>query len=166
MAGMNFGNTPESKNTTDDVHPGWGQYLKTQVGAFLLKHGVVNNAAGQPYQTPWNPSMGPQVPVNANGQRADIDWAGNKNLPGVPQSFMAAHSAGNSNDAMAKKLGFHDAATAAAYYQKQQAMRTGPVPPASASSGGSLLDRVFAIHPAVMLGHVLDAWNKADGSGQ
>jgi hypothetical protein len=162
---MNFGNTPESTNTTDDIHPGWGQYLKTQVGAFLLKHGIVNNAAGHPYQTPYNPSMGPQVPLNANGQRSDIDWNSNQNLPGVAQSFMAAHNASqNPNDAMAKKLGFKDAATAAAYYQKQQEMRTGPAGGASASSGGSLLDRVLAIHPAVMLGHVLDAWNKADGT--
>lgn len=73
----------------------------------------------------------------------------------------------SANDVMARHMGFRDAQTAAAYYQRQQEMNSGPAPRTDANPGASsvmqnpsgLLDQILAIHPKVLLGHVLDAWN-------
>jgi hypothetical protein len=68
------------------------------------------------------------------------------------------------NDALARSKGFPDAATMRAYYQKQQERITSPDTAGTSASSGSLLDRIFSIHPSYLLKHVLDRWNQADGT--
>lgn len=166
---VNLNGMPESKNYEDQTNPTGLTYLKGQISQYLLKHGWMNDATGHPY-TPGGFGGGvTPFPIGADGRRSDIDWGSNKNIPGAPQGVMSApQRMQNANDQMAQKMGFSNAAQATAYYQKQQQMRTGPAGDASASSGGSWLDQQLAkipIHPSYLLGHVLSAWNKADGSG-
>lgn len=169
---MNFNGARESTNYQDGTNPTGLTYLKGQISQYLLKHGWINDAMGHPY-TPGGFGGGvTPFPIGPDGRRSDIDWNSNKNIPGAPQGLMSApQRMQNSNDQMARNMGFTSAAQATAYYQKQQQMRTGPVGDATpASSGGdSWLSQQLAkipIHPSYLLGHVLDAWNKADGSGQ
>lgn len=152
---MNLNGVRESKNFVDDTNPGVLQALKNHIGLYLLKHGVVKNAGGGAYQEPWNPSMGSQVPIDAQGRRSDIDWDSNKGMVNMLLSPQ------KSNDHLAKKMGFKDAATALAYKQKQDAMRHGPVEGPSASSG-SWLDQILALHPTTLLNHVA---KKMDDAG-
>ena len=147
----------ESTNFEDKTVPRGLDLIKTQIGQYLYKHGYVNGANKLPYNPnvqPYNPDN--YVPVDKNGRRSDLDWDSNKNIPGM--SLMApSHAA---NDQMAKKMGFKNADVATAYYRKQQEMRRGPVDGASASSG-SLLDQIFALHPAVLLKGVLQKMDQA-----
>jgi hypothetical protein len=158
---MDFRGARASTNYVDDTQQTGLQGLKTKLGAFLLQHGVINDAVGKPYSAPWQPPTpsrpGDWPTVGTPG--GDIQWG-----PGEkPQGVMSAAPTHQSNDALARSHGFRDAATMAAYYQKQQAMRTGPAP---APQGGGMLQQLFAIHPAMLLGHVLDKWNQADGTAQ
>lgn len=162
---MNLKGLPESKNFQDKTVPHGVDYLKTIVGNYLYRHGYGTGANGRK----WDPSMdGPalppmnHLPVDDQGRRADIDWGSNAGMPGA--SLMGGIT---NPDAMARKLGFKNAAQAAAYYQKQREQASAPARVSSGSAGeasassGSLLDRVAAIHPKVLLGHVLDAFGKA-----
>jgi hypothetical protein len=90
--------------------------------------------------------------VDAQGRRADIDWDSNSRIP------MLA-SAPQSMDSMARKRGFKSAQQMADFYQRQRE-RTGQN---GAQQGGSMLEQLFAIHPTVLLNHVLEKWNEATG---
>lgn len=107
------------------------------ISNYLMQHGWLG---GQPQSQPQVQAPQPVQPINQ--------------LAG-PRTSQAGV------DAMAQKMGFRDAATAAAYYQKQQQMTSGPAADTSASSGGSLWDRMFAVHPAMILNRVSDAFTKA-----
>jgi hypothetical protein len=73
---------------------------------------------------------------------------------------------GHTPDSYAKSQGFPDAATMAAYQEKQKARFNGASSGGASvpSDSGSILDTIFSIHPSVLLHHVLNVWNKADGS--
>lgn len=75
---------------------------------------------------------------------------------------------------LARKMGFKDAATMNAYYQRQQEMRAAPNvigdgnvgqassparPQPQPQAGGGLM----SWHPAVLLKSLLDKWNAATG---
>lgn len=160
---MHLGRERESTNFEDDTSPTGANALRNYVGSWLYTHGVTNGAGGKPYNpqvpigTPFGGNSTP-VPIGPDGRRSDIDWGSNARMP---QGFMGAATQ-QSNDAMARKMGFKDAATASAYYQKQQEMRSSNPPASSGDSGGSF-QQLFAIHPSVLLGHVLDRWNEATG---
>jgi hypothetical protein len=70
------------------------------------------------------------------------------------------------NDALARERGFPSAEAMKAYYAKQQQRITSPDNAGTSASSGSLLDRMFAVHPAYLLKSILDKWNKADGTSQ
>jgi hypothetical protein len=154
-----------STNYVDDTNPTGLTALRNYIGKFLYTHGIVNGAGGKPYNpavpigTPFGGQPQDQVPIGPDGRRSDIDWKSNDSVPGV--GLMSAATGHRSNDALARSHGFRDAATMSAYYQKQQEMRTGP--PVGAAQGDSWLQQLFAIHPAVMLQHVADKLNQANG---
>lgn len=160
----------ESTNYEDDTHPTGLKALRNYVGQFLYTHGIVNGAGGKPYDpnvpigTPFGGQPQAQVPIGPDGRRSDIDWGSNDKLPGVGFMGAAAAPSHHSNDALARSRGFPDAATMSAYIAKQQAARTGTS--GGPTQGGSMLQQLFSLHPSVLLGHVLDKWNQADGSQQ
>lgn len=88
------------------------------------------------------------APIQQNTQ--PVHQMAPQNVPSQQQMDSTAHS-----------KGFGNAAQMAAFYQRQREQQ-----PGSAASNGhqSLLDQALAIHPAYLLSHVLDAWNKADGT--
>lgn len=163
---MDMRGVPESTNYVDNTNPTGLAALKNYVGTWLYTHGVVNGAGGKPYnpQVPIGTPFGGQprnVPIGPDGRRSDIDWGSNASIPGGSVGLASGGGQQQQNDAMARRMGFKDAATAAAYYQKQQQMRSSN-PPATSGSG-SAFQQLFAMHPSVLLGHVLDKWNQATG---
>lgn len=66
------------------------------------------------------------------------------------------------NDALAKKRGFKDSATMLAWSQRQRERR-GNGDGGMAGAASNAVDSAFSWHPKVLLEHVLNAWNKAEG---
>ena len=93
------------------------------------------------------------------------DWPTNapiqRDTRQVHQMAPQASPSDSQMDSAARSKGFTNAAQMSAFYQRQREQQ-----PGSAASNGhqSLLDQALAIHPAYLLGHVLDVWNKADGT--
>ena len=160
---MNLGNMPESKNFVDSSGQ---QSLFTKIGSYLLKHGIIKDATGHPYQEPWHaptPSRPGDWPtVGTPG--GDIQWGTNK--PGGVGLMSSAASRPN-NDALARSMGFPNAATMLAWQQRQREMRRGPATP---PGGGNFLNQILnsdtakaalAIHPAYLYQSILDKMNGA-----
>lgn len=168
---MNFGNQPESQNYTDDTNPSGLHAIRNFVGNWLYQHGVTKNAGGGYYNPnvqpgPFGQPNTPAVPIGPDGRRSDIDWGSNASIPGAPQGLMsqaAAHQQAQ-NDALAQYRGFKNAQQMMDFYQRQQE-RTGQNGDGS-SANETVMQKLFSIHPSVMLQHVLDKWNQATGGQQ
>lgn len=156
---MKLSGVRESTNFVDETNPTGLTALRNYVGNFLYTHGITKGAGGRYYDpnvpigTPFGGNSTP-VPVDAQGRRADIDWDSNSRLP----MFAGVSAPRRSNDALARSRGFKSAAQMSNFYQRQRE-RTAPAQPQS----GSMMQQLFAIHPSVLLGHVLDKWNAATG---
>jgi hypothetical protein len=148
---MNLKGIRESKNYVDTTG---NPSLFARLGGYLLKNGIINDATGHPYQPPYQPPT-PSKPGDwpTIGAGANIDYG-----HGAAQPFVSAPA---NPDAYARAHGFPSAAAMMAWQQNRQRALTGPANSSNDPLNGDTLQTILAIHPAMILQHVLDRMNSA-----